>query len=125
MSSKKIVSNELFSKVLNIKDFDSNKLVYLLKDWNQLVYTKQQEEFSINIYEFLNKCKEFIVDNQYVLKICYVLENDTRDLAFIETTLLKSNQYSSDYYDMDSKTEIEAVIKACEWILKEKLVLID
>ena len=117
MSSKKIVSNELFSKVLNIEDFDSNKMVYLLKDWNQLVYTKQEEEFSINIYEFLNKCKEFIVDNQYVLKINYVLFSNTRKLSNVEIILYKNKEHEADYYDMDSKTEIEAVIKACEWIL--------
>jgi len=117
MSSKKIVSNELFSKVLNIKDFDSNKLVYLLKDWNQLVYTKQQEEFSINIYEFLNKCKEFIVDNQYVLKISYVLYSNTRKLSNVEIILYKNKEYEADYYDMDCNNELEAIIKACNWIL--------
>lgn len=120
MISKKIVSNELFSKVLNIEDFDSNKMVYLLKDWNQLVYTKQEEEFSINIYEFLNKCKEFIVDNQYVLRITYVLYSKTRKLSNVEIILYKNKEHEADYYDMDSKTEIEAVIKACEWVLDNK-----
>lgn len=74
------------------------------------------EEFvdHINIYELVHKCKEWLIQNGYVL------DNETRKLSFVETMLLKSNQYTSDYYDMDSKIEIEAIFKACEWILNQK-----
>lgn len=116
------ISKELLSEVLNVEISEVNGTLTHKNNKSLLSYTTKNCSINdgkelINIYELAHKCKEWIINNGYVLKICYVLENDTRDLAFIETTLLKSNQYLSDYYDMDSKTEIEAVIKACQGIL--------
>lgn len=114
------ISKELLSEVFNKKVTSSRQDNNIEYD----IYWEQDEDrvFGriITFYELCHIMKEWIINKGYVLKICYVLENDTRDLAFIETTLLKSNQYLSDYYDMDSKTEIEAAIKACQWILDNK-----
>lgn len=116
-----MISKELLSEVLDY-DVDKYTIVSSTEITQIRIWKKDAETWdyrSYDIHYLAHKCKEWIINKGYVLKLCYVLENDTRELCFIETTLLKSNQYSSDYYDMDSKTEVEAVIKACEWIYKE------
>ena len=114
-----MISKELLSEVLKQ---ETRFIRYVANNTYEVHFEKpiRLKYIIINIYELAHKCKEWIINKGYVLKLCYVLENDTRELCFIETTLLRSNQYSSDYYDIDSKTEVEAVIKACEWILNSK-----
>ena len=114
MISKELLSEVLEREVTDFEYWDNNE--YRCTAY----FDGFRQRFFLNIYELAHKCKEWIINKGYVLKLCYVLENDTRELCFIETTLLRSNQYSSDYYDIDSKTEVEAVIKACEWILNSK-----
>ena len=116
-----MISKELLSEVLGFGVYQSiRKDEYAYNDIKLNIINTELLYDYVNIYELAHKCKEWIINKGYVLKLCYVLENDTRELCFIETTLLRSNQYSSDYYDIDSKTEVEAVIKACEWILNSK-----
>lgn len=115
------ISKELLSEVLNC-DVDKYTIVSSSEITQIRIWKKDAEMWdyrSCDIHHLAHKCKEWAINKGYVLRICYVLENDTRELCFVETTLLKSDQYLSDYYDMDSNTEVEAIIKACEWILKE------
>lgn len=112
------ISKELLSEIMQLGILEVGEVDDCYLSFNYYILDDDNIKACINVYELAHKCKEWIINKGYVLKLCYVLENDTRELCFIETTLLKSNQYSSDYYDMDSKTEVEAVIKASEWILK-------
>ena len=98
MISKELLSEVFGREVTDFEHYDNN--VYRCTAY----FDGFRQRFFLNIYELAHKCKEWIINKGYVLKLCYVLENDTRELCFIETTLLRSNQYSSDYYDIDSKS---------------------
>ena len=73
----------------------------------------------INIYELVHKCKEWITKQGYGLELLYRLALDTKELSFLEVSLY-SGQYSPDYFDMDSKDEVEGVISAAQWVLDNK-----
>ena len=64
------------------------------------------EDISINIYEFAFKCKEWLFNNK---------------IDFTIWTTDKYRFYSEKYHlDIESYTEVELIIKACEYILGNK-----
>ena len=94
------ISNELISEVLECNCTDSKIIA------NELSY----EAFGIsyvNIYEFAFKCKEWARD-KYDITISSALYKNYAKSWNID----KDENYTA-------KTEVEVVIKACEWILKE------
>lgn len=62
----------------------------------------------INIYEFAFKCKEWALTKGYFIY-------STNELSFIKTFSLETIETFSNGKD----TEIECILKACEWILKD------
>ena len=64
---------------------------------------------NINIYEFAFKCKEWALTKGYFIY-------STNELSFIKTFSLETIETFSNGKD----TEIECILKACEWILEYK-----
>ena len=102
------ISKELLSEVLNY-EVD----VFLGINKNEIDYTCCRDEnegyidISINIYEFAFKSKEWLLKNNIAFTLDYFKDN--------------SVQFNSEEYCLaiDSSSEIEAIIKACNWILEQ------
>lgn len=114
------ISKELLSEVLGHNDMCNeriveNKLLYMCKNDGTMDY-----EYEYNIYEFAFDCKEWALSKGYILSsnsysnggCCQVIQVDGEECPECgECTTLEY---------IHSFTEIEAIIKACEWILNEK-----
>ena len=102
------ISKELLSEVLNY-EVD----VFLGINKNEIDYTCCRDEnegyidISINLYEFAFKCKEWARD-KYNITISSALYSNYAESWNVD----KDKSYTA-------KTEVEVIIKACEWVLKE------
>ena len=92
-----IIGSTLNYTILNHETEEDGELVYI--DLGQ----------NINIYEFSFKCKEWLKNK--VSNLCSGFDNGHRSFCHIE------NLNTEDRFYEDS--EVEAIIKACEWILSE------
>ena len=106
------ISRELLSEVLKIEVV---KHSLFNKRTNSFNVTYMQSEDSlkadwmlVNIYEFVFKCKEWALSKGYFIY-------STNELSFIKTFSLETIETFSNGKD----TEIECILKACEWILNE------
>ena len=104
------ISKELVSGVMDIKypfsDVQLNSDI--LSWWREDVYFKVK----INIYEFAFKCKEWAFKNKY--KIQSQINASNKGHSHI--TKKNDDCWAKGFFE---NTEIEAIIKACEYILKE------
>lgn len=123
-----MIGKELLSEVFtdNQQNFKVNKI-----EKNILHYSWLMEEFfgdgdvnckwidmSINIYELAHRCKEWAFDSFYLSIITFKINDDLYkcEIADIKDSLGEwSNKYS---FRIDN--EVEAIFKACEWILDNK-----
>ncbi|MCT7432446.1 hypothetical protein N5T66_04065 [Aliarcobacter cryaerophilus] len=109
------ISKELIKAVLNIP---KENIVDIYMDVNYLLIKKDNNRIEEhNIYELAFKCKEWAWKNFEIMLIshytgqCYI----NGDLSY-----LKLNWWTNTKsYQVEDNTEIEAIIKACEWILSE------
>ena len=111
------ISKELLSEVLN---YEVDVFLGINKD--EIDYTCCRDEnegyidISINLYEFAFKCKEWAYKNFKIMLIsqytgqCYI-NGDLSPLSLNWWNDTKS-------YQVESNTEVEAIIIACEWILE-------
>ena len=121
------ISKELLSEVLKLEVV---KHSLFNKSNNSFNITYMQSEDSlksswmpINIYEFAFKCKEWILNQKN--KDCFYIadqfslniESQMGVIKYFWCVLLKNNSRVSPEFKADS--ELEAIIKACEYILKE------
>lgn len=101
------ISKELIIKVMDIKypfsDVQLNSNI--LSWWREDVFF--EETVKINIYEFAFKCKEWARD-KYNITISSALYRDYAKSWNVD----KDKSYTA-------KTEVEVIIKACEWLLEE------
>lgn len=108
------ISKELLSKVLKkeIIEFaiEKNELRYILKDDINDI-NGIPELYFINIYVFVFKCKEWVLKQGYRIII-----DCSKDIK-VGIRILKNGR---DIYSNENKSEVEAIIKACEWVLKEQ-----
>ena len=101
------ISKELLSEVLK-KEIENRDISYVEIYKNVVIYKVSiyDREEEINIYELAHKCKEWARD-KYNITI---------------SSALYSNYAKSWNVDKDksytAKTEVEVIIKACEWILE-------
>ncbi len=107
------ISKELLSEVMDIKypfsDVQLNSNI--LSWWREDVYF--EEKVKINIYEFAFKwCKEWAFKNKY--KIQSQINASNKGHSHI--TKKNDDCWAKGFFE---DTEIEAIIKACEYILKE------
>jgi len=114
------ISKELLSEVLEYKDKDyvivaTEKDIFLDKNYLHFEYqdpyctpeTYITIKDKINIYELAHKCKEWAISKGYILQSGY-----QNCICINFTDNLSKNKFSA-------HTEIEAIFKACEWVLKE------
>ena len=110
------ISKELLSEVLKLEVV---KHSLFNKSNNSFNITYMQSEDSlksswmpINIYEFAFKCKEWAFKNKY--KIQSQINASNKGHSHI--TKKNDDCWAKGFFE---NTEIEAIIKACEYILKE------
>ena len=128
------ISAELLSEVLKLEVVKHSLYNELHKSFN-ITYMQSEDSLKsswmpINIYEFAFKCKEWALIRGYSLLSgrpivrdeegtqvfnywynCYIWEIDENSIdSPTQNTKIETN----------SETEPEAIIKACEWILKEQ-----
>ena len=118
------ISKELIRKVLE-KETENlpDDFTFDVID-NYIIFADDGEcMFEVNIYEFAFKCKEWILSQKN--KDCFYIAdqfslNIESQMGVIKNfwcVLLKNNSRISPEFKADK--EIEAIIKACEYILKE------
>ena len=103
------ISKELLGEVLGYEvdaflGISENEIDYTCCRDKDIGY----EDISINIYEFVNKCKEWALTKGYFIY-------STNELSFIKSFSLETIETFSNGKD----TEIECILKASEYILKE------
>ena len=106
------ISTELASAVLG-KEVTKCSLINKARNSINITYFEDKEDFNTicrewNIYEFAFKCKEWARD-KYDITISSSLYKNYAKSWNID----KDKSYTA-------KTEVEVIIKACEWILKNK-----
>ena len=108
------ISKELMSEVLN---YEVDTVLGINK--NEIDYTCCRDEnegyidISINLYEFAFKCKEWAFKNKY--KIQSQINESNKGHSHI--TKKNDNCWAKGFFE---DTEIEAIIKSCEFILIKK-----
>ena len=99
------ISKELISEVLNIP---KESIMDIYTDGNYLLIRKTNsrvEEY--NIYGFAFKCKKWLLKNNIAFTLNYYNDNSVQF-------------YCEKYHlDIESDTEVEAIVKACNWILEQ------
>ena len=115
------ISKELLSEVLNVNvqtelqedDFCSdNTLIY----WEFDDYHNDYK--NINIYELAHKCKEWAIKQHKIDLI--TLELDKNEKTISCSILYGEIHPNMKMYYFNADTEIEAIFKACQWILDNK-----
>ena len=114
------ISKELLSEVLNLNityiEHCNNSIVYKVS-----VYDREEE---VNIYEFVFKCKEWAMNKGYQIISGLSDEPSHRkqdEKAYAKVLWYEGDDLHREYKDMYfmANTEIEAVVRASEYILKE------
>ena len=104
--SKELVVSVLTEETENLTyDFISD-----VED-NYIIFSDEGEcQFEVNIYEFAFKCKEWALSKGYFIY-------STNELSFIKSLSLETIETFANGKD----TELECIIKASEWLLKERI----
>ena len=103
-----MISKELLSEVLNNKKILLSKNDLLIEDNVLLFDNKCNYLVNINLYELAHKCKEWAKQKEYWSISGY----DEGYFCMLHD--MPDNRF---FY---AETELEAIFKACEWILKNK-----
>ena len=105
--SKELIKNVLVKETENL----SEDFSFYIYEGYIILCDEGEQLFECNIYEFAFKCKEWAYTQGFVLKSevngCLVCERNT----FMEANTEWFNGIS----------EIEAIIKTCNWILVSKI----
>ena len=102
--SKELVKNVLVEETENLPDDFTFDIID-----NYIIFADDGEcMFEVNIYEFAFKCKEWALAKGYFIY-------STNELSFIKSFSLETIETFSNGKD----TEIECILKACEYLLKE------
>ena len=109
------ISKELISEVL---DMPKESIVDIYTDGNYLLIRKINSRIEEhNIYEFAFKCKEWAFKQGYEL-FSRILSNDHQHIGNCVVYRVEADPEES-LKIMNEKTEQEAILKACEWILEQ------
>ena len=108
------ISKELLSEVLNeeveVIDIKTSIDDYSIPTNEIRYYPVLSTGYkSINTYEFAFKCKDWALSNGYFIY-------STHELSFIKSLSLETIKTFANGKD----TEIECILKACEWLLEEQ-----
>ena len=110
------LSTELASAVLGLNVVYTESCEHrdgIIGIWTNM-NTKPIKE--INLYEFAFKCKEWALTKGYMMKI----ENHYSNSIVVQIRKTISNSAYIEPWKKTFRSEVEAIIKACEWILKNK-----
>lgn len=109
------ISKELFKEVLGEEVIETGSFNYPILEINVQRYSYREWQ-KINICEFAFKCKEWAKNKEYI-----VHSSPTQKIE--HTAIVQSFDFNKFYYGQNqfyALTEVEAIIQACEWILKHK-----
>ena len=108
-----MISKELLSEVLKLNityiERCNNSIIYKIS-----VYDREEE---VNIYELAYKCKEWALENGYVINSGATTSNDWCSTIY---KVIKENPYIKELSHTWEQTEVESIFKACQWILDNK-----
>jgi hypothetical protein len=113
---EKIITKELLRRVLpkETKNLSDDFIFYIDEDY--IVFRDEGETlFDYNIYKFAFKCKEWTLNkgySQFKGQRRYLEKGIGFVYSIGSSTLLIKDFYAD--------TEIEAIIKACSWVLKQE-----
>ena len=121
MIPKYILKEVLFYKE---KHKDQTEITRLVPNKNYIEYTSEVTgnpynyvtHDKINIYELMHMCKEWARDNEFFLRSFYDYEGAFCYISapeWVDKIDIPKTGFCSD-------TELDAVFKACEWILNNK-----
>ena len=102
-----MISKELLNAVLDIDDIEA---ICVLGD--EVIFNGYLAR-DINIYELAHKCKEWLHSKGYMFKIEYPTNRTPNKISLMFYGEIKNPYHVAD-------TEIEAIFKACEWIIKQE-----
>ena len=117
--SKELIRNVLEKETENLPDDFTFDIID-----NYIIFADDGEcMFEVNIYEFAYKCKKWILNQKN--KDCFYItdqfslniESQMGKIKYFWCVLLKNNSRVSPEFKADS--EIECILKACEYVLKE------
>lgn len=127
-----MISKELFSEVMNIKIEDIVDLKMFGKELNyyekcllnfccdgRLSKYKDSICKSVNIYELAHKCKEWATKHNFHLVSWTISYESVKNKGYCQTHNTQDSTKENDKPFRES-TEIEAIFKACQWILDNK-----
>lgn len=103
------ISKELLSEVMQLGILEVGEVDDCYLSFNYYILDDDNIKACINIYELAYKCKEWLKNN--VSNANSGFDNGHRNFCYIENYNIQDTFYAD--------TEIEAVIKACEWILNK------
>jgi len=116
MISKELLSEVLSEDVARVYEFTEEDVFVPKEHITAAIYNKQTDTTEypiISIYELQYKCKQWA----YKLEE-YVIESGLANGdAFARVFDRLACTDSSPIFELTADTEVEAVIKACEWIL--------
>ena len=105
-----MISKELLSEVTPHLAFCDD----ITEDENEFVFWKDGEMHSdINIYELAHKCKEWAHGKDYFIS--------SKIIPFGNSQAYISYQLNNECHRVKADTEPDAIFKACEWILSNKI----
>ena len=126
---KKEISKKLLSEVFNKKVFaiytENEEGDDFIRE-NEISYTYridmqgmgfEEIEKAINIYELAHKCKEWALSKGYIL-----MSKPRTSSSFAICVFCKNGKcdYEDDLWnDFRADTEVEAIFKACQWIMNK------
>lgn len=119
-----MISMELLSEVLGVNILEhenspKNKIKYVYDKKSKSRFSGQ--EFcnrSINIYELANKCKEWAFKSRLIIITGFTTSGDW---SYSILEVIDINPYAFEIKVNWGISEPEAIFKACEWILENKL----
>ena len=108
--SKELIKNVLDKETENLPDDFTFDIID-----NYIIFADDGEcMFEVNIYEFAYKCKDWALTKGYMMKI----ENHYSNSIVVQIKKTISNSAYVEPWKKTFKSELEAIIKACNWILE-------
>ena len=113
---EKIITKELLKKILPKETENLSNDFNLYIDEDYIIFIAEGEQlFDYNIYKFAFKCKEWNLSKGYshLSGKDDIYEKGEGFVCSVGSTTLLIKDFYAD-------TEIEAIIKACSWVLKQE-----